>query len=155
MSGPETRAEDIAQRRRWMGILARARVDELEDAFSGLAEPPAYAPLRAPETGLVMVRARAGGGGTRFNMGEMTVTRSSIRLDSGSVGHGYVAGRSHRHAELAAVFDALLQDADRNPELERQVLTPLAERQTEARAQRSRKAAATKVDFFTMVRGDD
>jgi len=103
---------------------------------------------------MVMVRARAGGTGQRFNMGEMTVTRCTVRLDDGTVGHAYVAGRDLRHAELAAVLDALLQNDARREAIEDAVIGPLAAAQQAERASAARKAAATKVDFFTMVRGE-
>ncbi len=93
-----------------MGVLARAARDELEAAWETLEPRPAYDRLRPPETGMVMTRGRAGGTGRRFNLGEMTVTRCALRLDSGEMGIAYVAGRDRRHAELAALFDALMQD---------------------------------------------
>lgn len=138
-----------------MGILARASRDELEAAWNALEERPAYAWLRRPEVGLVMVRARAGGTGNPFNFGEMTVTRCALRLANGAVGFGYVQGRDRRRAELAAVFDALMQDADRRDKLGATVIEPLRVAQAERRAFVSRKAGATKVEFFTLVRGDN
>ncbi|WP_281354812.1 phosphonate C-P lyase system protein PhnG [Chelativorans alearense] len=141
-------------RARWMSILARATSGELEAAWERLEERPRYAVLRRPETGLVMVRGRAGGTGDPFNFGEMTVTRCAVRLADGTVGHCYAAGRDKRKAELAAVFDALMQSAG-DARIEETVIAPLARRQVAERERVSRKAAATKVDFFTMVRGDN
>lgn len=143
------------ERRRWMGVLARAERGELEQAWAGLPERPTHRFMRAPEIGLVMVQARAGGSGDPFNLGEMTVTRCALRLDSGAVGFGYVQGRDRRRAELAAAFDALLQTPDRREGVLSDVIGKLAAAQAERRALRSRKAAATKVEFFTMVRGDN
>lgn len=140
-------------RQRWMSVLAKAGRGELEDAWAGLEAPPAYDLLRRPETGLVMVRGRAGGVGGQFNLGEMTVTRCSVRLADGRVGHSYVGGRDGRKSELAAVFDALLQDEDARPALEESVVAPLADAQARKRDAVRAKAAATRVDFFTMVRG--
>ena len=68
-----------------------------------MATSPPISVLRGPEAGLVMVRGRAGGGGAPFNLGEMTVTRCTVRTDCGFVGHAYVAGRDERQAELAAL----------------------------------------------------
>lgn len=141
-------------RARWMGVLARATASELEAAWSDLSEHPAYDFLRRPEIGLVMVRGRAGGTGNPFNFGEMTVTRCAVRLADGTTGHSYAAGRDTRKAELAAVFDALLQ-TDARLNLENSLVSPLARRQADDRDLVSRKAAATKVEFFTMVRGDN
>src|SRR4051794_9306295 len=103
-----------AARRHWMSVLARADAAELQQR---LGPPPTYQVLRGPEAGLVMVRGRTGGGGAPFNLGEMTTTRCTVRTDSGCVGHAYVAGRNERLAELAALADALLQDAARHPDL--------------------------------------
>lgn len=142
-------------RARWMSALAQAEPAAVEAAWEALDSRPGYRLLRPPETGLVMVRGRAGGTGAAFNLGEMTVTRCSVELDGGRVGHAYVAGRDRRHAETAAVFDALLQDPARRADLETRVVEPLVEareaRQHEARA----RAATTRVEFFTMVRGEE
>lgn len=143
-----------AARSRWMGILARATRAELEAAWEALETRPGYELLRAPQTGLVMVRGRAGGTGDPFNFGEMTVTRCAVRLRDGVTGHAYAAGRDTRKVEIAAVFDALLQTPARL-QIEAAVVAPLATRQAQSRERVSRKAAATKVDFFTMVRGDN
>src|SRR5919109_46754 len=116
-------------------------------------EQPALTLLRQPETGLVMARGRAGGTGQRFNLGEITVTRCAVQSADGHVGHGYVAGRDKRKAELVASFDALLQAPARRAALLSQVIEPLAAAQAAARATTARKAAATRVEFFTLVRG--
>lgn len=137
-----------------MGVLAKASADRIEPLWGEISDPPRWSLVRPPESGMVMVRARAGGTGQRFNMGEMTVTRCTVRLDDGTVGHAYVAGRSLRHAELAAVLDALLQNDARRKAIEDAVIGPLAAAQQAERAAAARKAAATKVDFFTMVRGE-
>ena len=139
----------------WMGLLARTPKATLEGAWETLSDKPEYGVLRAPETGMVMVRGRAGGEGSRFNLGEMSVTRCVVRTADGRMGQSYVAGRDHRHAELAALFDAMLQDPERRPLLKRDVLDPAHNILREKREQDARKVATTKVDFFTMVRGDD
>jgi alpha-D-ribose 1-methylphosphonate 5-triphosphate synthase subunit PhnG len=102
-----------------------------------------------------MVRGRAGGDGAAFNMGEMTVTRCVVKIDGGATGHAYVAGRRKRHAELAAVFDALLQDPARRAGIERLLIGPQAADQAARHRMNAAKSAATKVEFFTMVRGDN
>jgi alpha-D-ribose 1-methylphosphonate 5-triphosphate synthase subunit PhnG len=97
-----------------------------------------------------MVRGRAGGGGVPFNLGEMTVTRCTVRTECGLVGHAYVAGREPRRAELAAVVDALMQDSDRTEALEDRIIAPLEANQAAQRAERAGKAEATRVQFFAM-----
>ena len=108
--------------------------------------------LRPPETGAVMVRGRAGGTGVPFNLGEMTVTRCALRLAGGQEGHAYVAGRSRQKAGIAALCDALMQDPEQAGAVRDRVLIPLAETAAEARDALAAKAAATRVEFFTMSR---
>jgi alpha-D-ribose 1-methylphosphonate 5-triphosphate synthase subunit PhnG len=137
-------------RRRWMAVLARARADRLQALLNAGDALPGYTVLRGPEGGLVMVRGRAGGGGAAFNLGEMTVTRCTVRTETGFIGHAYIAGREEKSAELAALADALMQDPHRTQEIERHVIAPLERQQAERRAERSGKAAATQVRFFAM-----
>ena len=144
-----------AARQRWMGVLARAEDGALEDAWTGLADKPEYRLLRPPETGLVMVRGRAGGTGSAFNMGEMSATRCAVQLEGGEVGIAYVAGRSARHAELAAAFDALLQQSERRGALEETVIAPLESAECARREQDRANAARSRVEFFTMARERD
>jgi alpha-D-ribose 1-methylphosphonate 5-triphosphate synthase subunit PhnG len=137
-------------RRRWMAVLARSAANEIDALLTECGSVPSHTILRGPEGGLVMVRGRAGGGGSAFNLGEMTVTRCTVRTESGFVGHAYVAGRETRRAELAALVDALMQDPDRVAEIEFHVVAPLAAFQARCAAERAAKAAATRVQFFAM-----
>lgn len=143
-------------RRAWMAELAMAPTEALERHLEENGGAPDYSWLRAPEFGSVMVQGRAGGKGAAFNLGEMTVTRCALRLaDGGTVGHAYVQGRRALHAELAALYDALLQIEETRPALEAELIRPLAARREGAKAERSHRANSTKVDFFTMVRGEN
>lgn len=137
-------------RQQWMATLARASRDEIATLLGAL---PEHEVLKAPETGTVMVEGRAGGAGRRFNLGEATVTRCVVRLPNGRMGFSYALGRDHRKARLAALLDARLQDEPAGGELSQGVATLTAQQAT-ARNLASRKAAATKVDFFTLVRGE-
>ncbi len=139
-------------RQEWLSVLAKAQPDELISAWDALEARPDYTALRQPELGLVMVRGRMGGAGDAFNFGEMTVTRAAVRLESGEAGLAYVPGRERRHAEIAAAIDAMMQSPDLRSRVEGPVIARLARAQAERRALAARKAAATKVDFFTMVR---
>lgn len=145
-------AFEIRERQAWMGVLARADRTALERAVQGLDPPATWTRLRAPETGMVMVRGRVGGDGEQFNLGEMTVTRCAVRLACGTVGHAYAAGRDQRKAELAAVLDALLQTDAHGPALRAGLIATESARQQAMREDALRRAAATKVDFFSMVR---
>lgn len=141
---------DTPERQRWMAVLARATRAEVE-RLAG-ADLPAHEVLKAPETGTVMVEGRAGGAGRRFNLGEATMTRCVVRLEDGAMGFAYALGRDGRKARLAAILDARLQGEAGHGELKRGIAA-LAASQAMARDLDSRKAAATKVDFFTLVRG--
>ena len=114
---------------------------------------PGFDWLRVPETGGVMLRGRTGGTGAPFNLGEMTVTRCTLRLASGETGHAHVMGRDRAHAERAALVDALMA-GPRAAEIRAEVLEVLAAEEAARRHDRAAKAAATKVEFFTMVRGE-
>lgn len=139
-----------------MAELAKADWPQLEELWRQSGYRPEYSVLRGPETGLVMVQGRMGGSGAPFNVGEMTVTRCAVDLtESGHVGHSYVKGRNRKHAETAAILDGLLQDENIRPKLEQQVVSPLRRIRQLRRQSDAAKSAATKVDFFTMVRGED
>jgi len=148
---PDQTEESIAKRKFWMSTLAKAKSASVGKLFPDL---PMHEVIRAPETGTVMVRGRAGGTGAPFNLGEMTVTRCAVRLPDGTIGHGYVQGRDGEHATRAAIIDALMQGVDAE-RVAAEVINPLEAEFEASRQSRAEKAAATKVDFFTMVRGED
>jgi len=141
-----------ARRQRWLSVLAKAPAARLTALWDGLGAVPAYTLLRRPETGLVMVKGRISGSGAPFCAGEMTATRAAVRLESGEVGIGYVGGRSARHAEIAAAVDALGQRADWCDRLETEIVAPLEAEADARRRAIAARAAATKVDFFTVAR---
>lgn len=146
---------DPQERKTWMSLLAKAPAEALAQHWAALDLAPGFDWLRAPEIGGAMVRGRMGGTGAPFNIGEMTVTRCSLKLrDGGAVGHAYVQGRDKAKAETAALIDALMQTAAAD-QVRKAVLEPLSQAMATAKAARAAKAAATKVDFFTMVRGED
>ncbi len=142
---------DQTARQGWMGLLARAEPPLLASLFPVL---PDHTVLRAPEVGSVMIRGRAGATGAPFNLGEMTVTRCVLQLATGEVGHANVAGRDKAHATRAALVDALMQTAA-EAATKAAILAPLAKAEAARKQSRAAKAAATKVDFFTLVRGED
>ncbi|MFL9947071.1 phosphonate C-P lyase system protein PhnG [Paraburkholderia agricolaris] len=151
-----------ALRRAWMAVLARTPRADLEVALDRALQgvpPPAYDWLRPPEIGLAMVRGRVGGSGDPFNLGEATVTRATLRLRAtgeaaAAVGVACHLGRDRRRAELAALADALLQMPEHHAALHQQLIEPFAAQQAAERAERRQDVAATRVEFFTMVRGD-
>jgi len=138
-----------------MRVCAEATEYELQAALASLGELPSYRVLRAPQTGLVMLRGRAGGNGQPFNLGEATVTRAAVQLQSGTVGFAYLLGRSQARARLAALVDALGQDAHYRARLDATLVEPVQARRARERASVRADTAATKVEFFTLVRGED
>lgn len=147
-------AGEQVRRRNTMAILAKADDGRLQAAWDALINKPEFSAVRGPETGLVMIRGRIGGGGAPFNLGETTVSRATVRLATGEIGFGQTLGLSPRKAELAALFDALAQREDQRGIVEALVADiegEIAERDEKRR----RETAATRVDFFTMVRGED
>ncbi|WP_045684876.1 phosphonate C-P lyase system protein PhnG [Martelella endophytica] len=137
------------------GLLARAKTDELKDALAALAAEESVTALKGPETGLVMLRGRIGGGGAAFNLGEATMSRASVRLSDGLVGHGQCLGTDRDKAQLIAILDALFQRPGLAGPIETQLLTPVRKRVAAEAETRAEETAATRVDFFTMVRGDN
>src|SRR5206468_4389429 len=117
MRGQEAR--DQAERKAAMATLAQSGGDDIVRLWNEAGLPSDAELLRGPETGLVTVRGRIGGGGAPFNVGEATVTRATVRLFSGQVGHSYALGRDKRKAKLAAIADALWQDPAHREEIGR------------------------------------
>lgn len=145
------------ERATWIATLAKAPLSQLEAQIAPLDDLPPYAFLRQPEIGLTMVRGRVEGTGAPFNLGEMTITRCVVQLTHGEnaiAGFGYVAGRSRRHAELAAFCDALLQHPDWQAVIQAQVIEPLQQFAAKQRATQAAEVEATRVNFFTMLRGE-
>ncbi len=142
-----------AQRKAAMAVLAHADAAGIARCLEPVAVP-AYENLREPENGLVMLRGRIGGDGAPFNLGEATVSRSAVRLATGEVGFGYVLGRDRRKAQMIALCDALVQSDEFSEAVEQKVLTPLRAAMVSERDRKAAETAATRVDFYTMVRGE-
>jgi alpha-D-ribose 1-methylphosphonate 5-triphosphate synthase subunit PhnG len=153
--GDEAATQMYAQRRAAMAIVAQAAAEELARGLKAAGVGVDFAELRSPEIGLVMLRGRIGGTGAPFNIGEASVTRAAVRLSSGETGFGYVLGRDREKARLAALCDALWQNHATRQSIEEHVLTPLQREQDMRRAFARAQTAATRVDFFTLVRGED
>ncbi len=148
-----TESSEQDRRRAAMAVLANTDCAEIDARLGALALPQ-YDVLREPECGLVMVRGRIGGDGAAFNLGEATVSRAAVRISSGELGVGYALGRDRRKAELIALCDALMQSPDRRDAIEAAVLAPLRQRITAERLRVAAETAATRVDFYTLVRGE-
>jgi alpha-D-ribose 1-methylphosphonate 5-triphosphate synthase subunit PhnG len=146
-------ASDPSVRQAWLAVLARATLAQLERQVPAADEFPPLQRVRPPEIGMVMLRGRVGGTGNPFNLGEASVVRCAVRLGDGPLGVSYALGRDKRRAELAALFDALLQDPKHHDALQRSLIDPLAHAQALTRAQNQHEVADSKVEFFTFVRG--
>lgn len=152
---PSTGAsEELAARQALMGVLARATLKELEAAIERFHPLPKLRDLRPPEVGLVMVQGRAGGDGGPFNLGEATVTRAAVHVDGGATGMSYLLGRAPERARAAAVLDALWQDPALRIAVE-DAVRPVRRRLAVEAAAQAAETDATKVNFFTMTRGED
>ncbi|HUI95737.1 MAG TPA: phosphonate C-P lyase system protein PhnG [Xanthobacteraceae bacterium] len=143
-----------SRRRDAMALLAACGAAEIADALVSLGPLPPHEDLRPAESGMLMVRGRIGGDGAPFNCGEATVSRAAVRLASGEAGLGYVLGRDCGKARLIALVDALVQSADFAEAVERDVLAPIRARLSAGRRADAERVAATKVEFFTLVRGE-
>jgi alpha-D-ribose 1-methylphosphonate 5-triphosphate synthase subunit PhnG len=151
----DLRPEQQTPRRRAMALLAEAKLQEIADGLAAIRDIGGHIELRPPETGLVMLRGRIGGDGAPFNFGEATVTRCAMQLRTGEIGFSYALGRDCKKARLAALCDALWQSKAHRSAIESCVLAPIGARIERDRDLAARRAAATRVDFFTLVRGED
>ncbi len=142
-----------ARRKAAMTVLAHSSAVEIAEHLRVL-ELPAYESLREPENGLVMLRGRLGGDGAAFNLGEATVSRAAVRLASGEMGLGYTLGRDREKARMIALCDALVQSDEFADRVETKVIAPLRVAMLARRTRKAAETAATKVDFYTMVRGE-
>ena len=138
----------------WMSLLAQTPFPNLQNLVQNYGALPHATWLREPEIGLAMVRARTGGTGSQFNLGEITLTRCTLKLSTGEIGHAYLAGRNKKHAEWAALFDALMQ-TNEAASVREKVLVPITALLAKQKQEIQAQAEATKVDFLTMVRGED
>ena len=156
MATNESLADDSggqARRKAVMAVLAHSATADIAARLGAMALP-VYEDLRQPENGLVMVRGRGGGDGAPFNLGEATVSRAAVRLSTGEVGFGYTLGRDREKAKLIALCDAMVQSAELADAIETQIVGPLRAAMIERRNRKVAETAATRVDFYTLVRGE-
>ncbi|MFW0698612.1 phosphonate C-P lyase system protein PhnG [Pantoea sp. R13S299] len=147
--------EQQTDRQRWLSVLAHSSAALLEQHWQALNLQPEFTLVRPAEIGLTRLQARMGATGKRFVMGDATVTRAVVQLGDGTLGYSYLLGRDKAHAERCALLDALLQQPETRSLLEEKIITPLAAWRDEQRQLRAREIASSKVDFFTLVRGDN
>jgi len=142
-----------AQRKLAMAVLAHSDAADISGRLDAIALP-AHENLREPENGLVMVRGRIGGDGAPFNLGEATVSRAAVRLSTGEVGFGYTLGRDRQKARMIALCDAMVQSDQFAGSVEANVIAPLRAAIVAKQNRQAAETAATRVDFYTLVRGE-
>lgn len=143
----------IEKRKSWMSLLATSNKNDLLNLWEQKKINIRYEWLRTPEIGSIMAQGRMGVTGDKFNIGEVTITRCSLKLNCGTIGHSYVQGRSKKKAEISALCDALMQTEMSN-EINKSIIIPLEKIKNNNKDKILSKAEATKVDFFTLVRGE-
>ncbi|MGC9401793.1 phosphonate C-P lyase system protein PhnG [Vibrio genomosp. F10 str. 9ZC157] len=146
--------QEHLQRKRWMSVLALCDYQTLKQRWDELSFSTRYHFVREPEIGLAQVRAKMGASGDAFNMGDVTIVRTVVQLDQGALGYSYITGRNKDHAEVAAVVDALMQ-TEFQSDLYQALIEPLAADIEKNERIKAREVSTSKVDFFTMVRGED
>ena len=142
-----------AQRKAAMSVLAHSAATDIAGHLEAIALP-AHEDLREAENGLVLVRGRIGGDGAPFNLGEATVSRAAVRLATGEIGFGYALGRDKEKARMIALCDALVQSDEFAGAVEAKVLAPLRAAIASRQRAKAAETAATRVDFYTLVRGE-
>ena len=150
----ETSSDAQATRQQWLAVLARATLPQLQAKLPSRDTLPSVTHVRPAEVGMVKLRGRVGGTGNPFNVGEASVVRCAVRVGDGPLGVSYALGRDKRRAEMAALCDALLQDPLHHDVLQRELVQPIAQAQAAIRAQTQNAVAQSKVEFFTLVRGE-
>jgi alpha-D-ribose 1-methylphosphonate 5-triphosphate synthase subunit PhnG len=147
--------EKLTARQHWLSVLAHSDAGALNAHWQALNLNPSFRLLRPAEIGLTRLQGRMGGTGKRFVLGDATVTRAVVLLEDGTMGYSYVIGRDKPHAERCALIDALLQQPETRLLMQEKIIAPLAALREEQRQLRAREIASSKVDFFTLVRGDN
>ncbi|MFT5449690.1 MAG: alpha-D-ribose 1-methylphosphonate 5-triphosphate synthase subunit PhnG [Gammaproteobacteria bacterium] len=146
-------------RQQWLAVLSTAKREDLKRIWRERDAGHEFRCLRKTVSGLCMVRGRSDGAGRPFNLGEATISRCVVTTtDSANhtpiTGVGYVLGRDRDRADLMARFDALFQDSAHGLPAVESVLSELESKQQQAAAAAARKTDSTRVEFFTMVRGE-
>ena len=149
---------DANRRKEWMEFLCIADPTDLESVKNNLDAshdiPLDYTYIVKPETGLIMVQAKADGSRTRFNLGETTVSRCILKIKEQYTGASWIIGSDLQHAKNAALFDALLQDPEYNEKLTELLFRKLEKKQNAKNIKLKQDIEKTKVEFFTLKRGE-
>lgn len=150
----QTPQKNHARRQHWMSVLARADWADIEHRWKSVGIDLPYTILREPEIGLAQIRGKMANKGDVFNVGDTTITRASVQFKNDVVGHCYTMGRNLDKALTCAVIDGVLQHDQHNQVVMDAVIAPLQQAFIEKRKHRKQEIETSKVDFFTLVRGD-
>ena len=138
-------------RRDWLATLVRVPANEVIAASNEFDFSMVV--LKGPEVGLLMINGRIHSTGRPFHLGEVSLTKCVLKDDQGLLGYGHIIGRNKQQAKAIALFDLALQ---RNDSAEAALirLNAWKEDVAEIDAMESETVEETRVDFFTMVRGE-
>lgn len=142
------------ERQRWMALLGGASIKDLETEKQRLGPDIDWDYIIKPEVGLLMVQSGADGSHPAFNLGEMSVTKCVLEVKGQNLGYAMILGSDLVHAELAALFDGLLQHPDYRNDLKSNLINMLAEKQLQKDRSLEKDVADTTVEFFTLKRGE-
>jgi len=154
--GKRMKVQDSTEKNRkeWIGLLGSADPKDLEAARKEHAKGVEITHVVKPETGMIMAQAKADGSNGRFNLGEITVSRCVLEVKKIYMGTSWVMGSDLRHAELAALFDGMLQDPVTRDKLTNTLIKELKIKQTVKNERLTQDASDTRVEFFTLKRGE-
>jgi len=145
---------DNKQRQEWIALLAKADPFLLKKAEKQLGKGIEYAYITKPETGMIMVRARADNKKSGFCLGEISVTKCILKIEKKIMGYAMVMGSDHDHAKNAALFDGLLQIPEYSSKLMQTLIPELKKISRNEKKKQAKQNQDTKVEFFTMKRGE-
>ena len=148
-------SDTVAERQRRMSILARASYQDVLTLWNKNPIELEYSIIREPEIGMVQIRGKMGNVGDKFNVGDATMTRASVLLETGEIGHCYMLGRNVKQALLASRIDAVMQIEKYKDMLNIQIINPLENIYKTTKQKQKKEAQTSKVDFFTLERGEE
>lgn len=138
-------------RQAWLSVLVRVPEDDVVDAAQAFDFE--VSELKAPEVGMLMTDGRIHATGSRFHLGEVTLTRCVLKDTLGHLGYGQILGRSKAQARAIALFDLALQREDTGADADASINAWRSEVEA-LDAMTAERVDQTRVDFFTLVRGD-
>lgn len=142
----------LTNRQQWMKLFSLSPECSLAELFQDLDLMPRLRVSLGPETGLITVRGRISNEGDLFNVGDASVTKTEVILDNHIKGLAFTLGASKEKSLHAAGLDAVMQSG---PDVPTQLrIKKLALELQDSRLKRAAQVTKTKVDFFTMVRGE-